>query len=176
VLQWTGVSQFRSESRRRKNACQVANCFAKRDPHFGRCPLSDEASQREALARLELTDLWGIAGRLTARLNAIGITTPFELHDADHRLIRERFSVVLEHMVLELRGLACIDLEEVSPDRKSLIASQSFGQGFGTRRASKRRSQSAEDTAGPTERSLPFVHETCAPFLLGEDPTHREES
>jgi hypothetical protein len=50
---------------------KVANCFAKRDPTSGgvRC-LLDEASQREALARLELTDLWGIAGRLTARLNA----------------------------------------------------------------------------------------------------------
>ena len=43
-----------------------------------------------------LTDLWGIARRLAARLSAIGITTPLELRDADHRLIRERFSVVLK--------------------------------------------------------------------------------
>jgi hypothetical protein len=85
-------------------------------------------------ARLELRDLWGIAGRLAARLNAIGITTPLELHDADHRLIRERFSVVLERMVLELRGVACIGLEDVTPDRKSLIASRSFGQSVETRR------------------------------------------
>jgi hypothetical protein len=33
------------------------------------------------------------AGRLAARLNAIGITTPLELRDADHRLIRERFAL-----------------------------------------------------------------------------------
>jgi hypothetical protein len=44
--------------------------------------------------------------------------TPLELRDADHRLIRERFSVVLERMVLELRGIACLGLEEVTPDRK----------------------------------------------------------
>jgi DNA polymerase V len=37
-------------------------------------------------------------------------------------------------MVLELRGVACIGLEEVSPDRKSLIASRSFGQAVETRR------------------------------------------
>jgi DNA polymerase V len=85
-----------------------------------------EASQREALARIELTDLWGITRRLAARLNAIGIVTPLELRDANHRLIRGRFSVVLERMVLELRGVACIGLEEVSPDRKSLIASRSL--------------------------------------------------
>jgi DNA polymerase V len=39
---------------------------------------------------------------------------PLELRDADHRLIRRRFSVVLERTVLELRGVACIGLEEVS--------------------------------------------------------------
>ena len=108
-----------------------------------RC-LLDEAAQREALAKLKLTDLWGIARRLAARLSAIGITTPLELRDADHRLIRERFSVVLERMVLELRGAACIGLEEVTPDRKSLIASRSFGQQVETRRGSKRRSPSIQ--------------------------------
>ena len=83
---------------------------------------------------MELTDLWGIAGRLAARLCAIGITTPLELRDADPRFVRERFSVVLERMVLELRGVACLGLEEVTPDRKSLIASRSFGQAVETRR------------------------------------------
>ena len=71
---------------------------------------------------------------LAARLSAIGITTPLELRDADSRLIRERFSVVLERMVLELRGVACIALEEVTPDRKSLVASRSFGRPVETRR------------------------------------------
>ena len=37
-------------------------------------------------------------------------------------------------MVLELRGIACLGLEEVTPDRKSLIASRSFGQAVETRR------------------------------------------
>ena len=54
---------------------------------------------------MKLTNLWGIARRLAERLRAIGITTPLELRDADPRLIRERFSVVLERMVLELRGV-----------------------------------------------------------------------
>ena len=134
VLQWTGIPVSVGIAPT-KTLAKVANRLAKRDAAGGgvRC-LLDEASQREALARLELTDLWGIAGRLAARLNAIGITTPLELHDADHRLIRERFSVVLERMVLELRGVDCIGLEEVSPDRKSLIASRSFGQSVETRR------------------------------------------
>src|ERR1700735_1144797 len=81
-----------------KTLAKVANRLAKKDPAPAgvRC-LLDEQSQREALARLELTDLWGIAGRLAARLCAIGITTPLELRDADHRLIRERLGVVLSN-------------------------------------------------------------------------------
>ena len=41
---------------------------------------------------------------------------------------------VLERMVLELRGVACLGLEEVTPDRKSLVASRSFGRPVETRR------------------------------------------
>jgi DNA polymerase V len=130
VLQWTGIPVSVGIAPT-KSLAKVANRLAKTDGV--RC-LLDEASQREALARLELTDLWGIAGRLAARLSATSITTPLELRDADHRLIRERFNVVLERMVLELRGDACIGLEDVTLDRKSLIASRSFAQSVETRR------------------------------------------
>ena len=37
-------------------------------------------------------------------------------------------------MVLELRGITCLGLEEVTPDRKSLVASRSFGRAPETRR------------------------------------------
>ena len=133
VLQWTGIPVSVGIAPT-KTLAKVANRLAKKDPASGgvRC-LLDEVSQREALANLELTDLWGIARRLAERLCAIGITTPLELRDADNRLVRERFSVVLERMVLELRGVPCIGLEEVAPDRKSLIASRSFGQAIETR-------------------------------------------
>jgi hypothetical protein len=49
---------------------------------------------------------------------------------------------VLERMVLELRGVACLGLEEVTPDRKSLVASRSFGRPVETRRGWKRRFRS----------------------------------
>src|ERR1700734_1007566 len=118
-----------------KTLAKVANRLAKKDTAAGGVRLLlGEQAQREALGRLELTDLWGISRRLAERLRAIGVTTPLELRDADHRLIRERFSVVLERMVLELRGVACLGLEEVTPDRKSLVASRSFGQAVETRR------------------------------------------
>ena len=90
--------------------------------------------QWEALGRLELTDLWASPAALAERLRAIGIMTPLELRDADHRLIRERFSVVLERMVLELPRRRLPSLEEVTPDRKNLVASRFFGRPVETRR------------------------------------------
>ena len=56
-----------------------------------------------------------MAARLAARLRPIGIADPLALKRADTRFIRERFNVVLERLVLELRGIHCIALEEVYP-------------------------------------------------------------
>jgi DNA polymerase V len=47
-----------------KTLAKVANRLAKRDANSGGVRRLDEASQREALAWIELTDLWGIAGRV----------------------------------------------------------------------------------------------------------------
>ena len=90
--------------------------------------LLSEAAQTEALGRLELTVLWGVAGRMAERLMAIGIRTPLDLRDADPRFVRQNSSVVMERMIHELRGVPCIGLEEVAPLRKSLVASRSFGR------------------------------------------------
>ena len=128
VLQWTGIPVSVGIAPT-KTLAKVANQTAKKDPESGGVAvLLSEAAQEAALARLEITDLWGIAGRLARRLEEIGISTPLQLRDADPRFVRERFSVVLERMVLELRGVPCIDLERSRPDNKSIMASRSFGR------------------------------------------------
>src|SRR4029077_19032784 len=100
---------------------KVANHAAKKDPkHGGVALLLDEAAKDAALARIGLTDLWGVAGRLAKRLHAIGITTPPDLKRGDPRLIRERLGVVTMRLALELRGVPCLDLERDVADRKSI--------------------------------------------------------
>jgi DNA polymerase V len=128
VLQWTGIPVSVGIAPT-KTLAKVANRFAKKDAkHGGAVLLLDEAAQDAALAQTELTDLWGIAGRLAARLSVIGINTPFDLKRGDPRLIRERLGVVTMRLVLELRGVPCLDLERDIPDRKSIMASRSFGR------------------------------------------------
>lgn len=76
---------------------------------------------------IPVNEVWGIGRQLTARLEAMGIQTVLQLRGADARMIRERFSVVLERTVQELRGVSCVDLEETVPDRQQIISSRSFG-------------------------------------------------
>jgi len=80
------------------------------------------------LDRIEVGEVWGVGRRLSEQLNGMGITTVRELRDADAALIRREFSVVLERTVRELRGVSCLALEEVAPNKQQIMASRSFGE------------------------------------------------
>lgn len=128
VLQWTGIPVSVGIAPT-KTLAKVANRFAKKDlDRAGVYVMTEEAEIERTLSRMTLTDLWGVAGRMAQRLADLGITTPLKLRESDPAFIRERFSVVMQRMVLELRGVSCLDLEDHTPDRKSIIASRSFGR------------------------------------------------
>lgn len=128
VMRWTGIPVSIGVAAT-KTLAKVANRFAKKDPrHGGVFVMVDAAMVQEALSRIGLRDLWGISARIESRLREIDIATPLQLRDADPQFIRERFSVVMQRMVMELRGVPCIAFEDVTPDRKSVMASRSFGR------------------------------------------------
>ncbi len=128
VLQWTGIPVSVGIAPT-KTLAKVANRTAKRQQGgSGVCSIMELPEQKAALANLALTDLWGVAKQMALRLNAIGITTPLQLRDADPSLLRERIGVVMERMALELRGLPCRSLVPAVPLNKSILASRSFGR------------------------------------------------
>jgi DNA polymerase V len=112
-----------------KTLAKLCNKWAKNNAAFGGVCLWDAVPKavREALlARLPVDEIWGIAGRLTRRLNGLGIFTVLDLVRADPVVIRDRFSVVMMRTVLELRGTPCIPMEEERIGRDQLIFSRSF--------------------------------------------------
>ncbi|MDQ0850376.1 DNA polymerase V [Arthrobacter sp. B3I9] len=112
-----------------KTLAKLANRWAKNNPAFdGVCHWdSVPAARREQLmAGLSVIELWGVAARLTNRLNGLGIHSILDLARADPVMIRDRFSVVLMRTVLELQGTPCIPLEEERSVRDQLIFSRSF--------------------------------------------------
>ncbi|MCY1640689.1 DUF4113 domain-containing protein [Methylorubrum sp. SL192] len=112
-----------------KTLAKVANRTAKKDPASGGvCYLPNDEAQTAALAKMDLSDVWGVGHRLVHGLAKIGITTPLQLRDADPTMIRQRFNVVLQRTVLELQGTPCPDLEQDTPDSKTICCSRSFGK------------------------------------------------
>lgn len=112
-----------------KTLAKLCNKWAKNNPAFGGVCLWEAVPQpvREGLlARLPVDETWGIAGRLTRRLNVLGIFTIQDLVQADPVVIRDKFSVVLMRTLLELRGTPCIPMEEERIGRDQLIFSRSF--------------------------------------------------
>jgi DNA polymerase V len=112
-----------------KTLAKLANKWAKNNKAFaGVCHWdSVPAPEREALlGRLSVEEVWGIAGRLTRRLNVMGIFTIADLVRADPVAIRDKFSVVMMRTVLELQGTPCMPVEEERIGRDQLIFSRSF--------------------------------------------------
>lgn len=70
----------------------------------------------------------GVGRKLTARLAEHGIHTVQDLRVAHLPTLRAAFGVVMEKTQRELQGIACIDLEDLTPAKKQIIASRSFGQ------------------------------------------------
>ena len=112
-----------------KVLAKVANRIAKKQRvPGGVVALLERERQTEALADLKTADLWGIAGRWSAKLEALGIDTALRLREADPPWLRSVFGVVMERIVYELRGTSCLALEEVAPPKQQIIASRSFGK------------------------------------------------
>ena len=102
-------------------ANKVANCGT------GVVDLTEPAIRAAGLRDFPVSDLWGVGHRTEAKMTERGITTADGLRDSAYDDIMAMFGVTLARTVCELQGHACIELEEVEPDRKQIIVCRSFG-------------------------------------------------
>lgn len=51
-----------------------------------------------------------------------------DLANADPRLLRQKFSVVVKKTARELSGIACLELDEVEPPKQEICCSRMFGK------------------------------------------------
>ncbi|WP_277267585.1 Y-family DNA polymerase [Nitrosomonas nitrosa] len=129
IKQWTGLPVCVGIGAT-KTLSKLANHLAKKQPQFnGVCDLNSMTSsqQEEWFERIEVGELWGIGRKLAPKLNAMNIFTVSDLKQASIPSMRSKFSVVMEKMIRELNGTPCIELEEVTPPKKEIISSRSFG-------------------------------------------------
>ena len=129
ILQWThlpvcvGIGST-------KTLAKLANHCAKKRPHMnGVCNLNalPVNEVNHMFAEIEVGEVWGIGRQLAPKLKALGIQTVFDLKQANPERLRQQFSVVMEKTIRELNGTVCIEMEEVSPPKKQIVSSRSFG-------------------------------------------------
>ena len=128
VRRWTGIPVAVGIAPT-KTLAKLANRLAKKG-HGPAGPVLDWSALQDpdaVLAAVPVEDLWGIAGRSGARLRALGIADALALREAHPQGLRASFSVVVERIARELRGQACLALEEVAPPRRQVMVSRSFG-------------------------------------------------
>ncbi|MDJ0834520.1 MAG: Y-family DNA polymerase [Gammaproteobacteria bacterium] len=111
-----------------KTLSKLANHAAKKIKRSGVAVLDTPAKWQWLQQRLPIRQVWGIGGRLTRRLNAIGIHNAYQLAQADPRFIRKQTSVNVERTIRELNGEACIGLDEEPAAKKEIFVTRSFGR------------------------------------------------
>ncbi len=126
VRRWTGIPIGVGVAAT-KTLAKLANRQAKK---AGGVYVLDHLSEdgQTLIEEWPVGELWGVAGRLAKRLAALSIYTAGQLSRAKLSLLRQSFGVVVERMAMELQGISCLELEEVTPDRKNICCSRSFGQ------------------------------------------------
>jgi DNA polymerase V len=111
-----------------KTLAKIANHLAKARPENGGVLDLTHVDVDDALAGIEVPEVWGVGPRWARWLETQGIVTALDLKRADPKAIRRKMTVVGERLVYELNGRPCLPLELVTPPRQGLTVSRSFGQ------------------------------------------------
>jgi len=128
VKRWTGipVSVGIAET---KTLAKIANRIAKRTPDTGGVFDLLACSDRDTLfGRVPVEEVWGIGWNHTRLLNQHGIMTALQLLKVDDQWIRKHLGIVGLRLVMELRGISCLGLEECPAPKQSVTCSRAFGQ------------------------------------------------
>lgn len=125
VTNWTGIPVGVGIAPT-KSLAKVANKQAKLSE--GVCVLDDGRYCQQALQQFPVEDLWGVGRQYAKKLNAYGIVTAADLTAMPDKWIKQEMTVQGLRLVLELRGISCIPLEEMPEPQKALAVTRSFGK------------------------------------------------
>ncbi len=129
IKQWTGLPVCVGVGPT-KTLAKFANHLAKKNAVFdGVCDLHS-LTRQERLAWMhdvDVGEVWGVGPRICKRLAAMGIHSVLDLRNASPKAMRSHFGVVMERTCNELRGISCLELEDMAQPKKQIMSSRSFG-------------------------------------------------
>ena len=112
-----------------KTLAKLANFAAKKWKHTeGVLDLSDPIRREKLMKLVPVGEVWGIGSKTTAKLNKMGIITVWDLACQSSQRIHTQFNVVVARTVMELNGIACMELEDITPNKQQIVCSRSFSR------------------------------------------------
>ncbi len=121
ILQWTGLPVSIGIAQT-KTLAKVANHHAKKQGVF----LLTEEKRKSCLEAFAVHELWGIGRRLAERLQKKEVYNAWALASCNDTWLKKELSVVGLRLAWELRGKACLELDEVEDPKKSISTAKAF--------------------------------------------------
>ncbi len=113
-----------------KTLAKMASHLAKKNHPLSKnnvCDLREDSVKNKVLERFPVESLWGVGRKSAQQLQMMKINFAQDLCNQDTAFLKKRFSVMMTRVVLELRGVSCLTLEEIS-QKKNITCSRSFGK------------------------------------------------
>src|SRR5579885_1040919 len=112
-----------------KTLAKIANAIAKKNLQYnGVFDITNHPALDAILASMDVGDIWGVGYRYTKLLKSRGIRTIADFKNLDERWVRKHMTINGLKTLYELRGMPCIELQDIQPDKQSITVSRSFGQ------------------------------------------------
>jgi DNA polymerase V len=112
-----------------KTLAKLANFAAKKWKHTGGVlDLSDIVRREKLMKIVPVKEVWGIGSKTAEKLNKFGIETVWDLANQPSKKIQTQFNIVVARTVLELNGISCLELSDITPDKQQIVVSRSFGR------------------------------------------------
>lgn len=129
VEKWTGI-RVSVGIAPTKTLAKLANHLAKRDKERSQCiwVLDSPESRVRALKATRLQNVWGIGGRSAEKLEALGLTTAWDLCQLSEEWMRRHLGgVVGMRLHRELNGIPSLFLNEELTTKKMIATTRMFG-------------------------------------------------
>ncbi len=107
----------------------MANKLAKKSPDkSGVVVLQTDEQIQTALRDFPVEDLWGIGPAYAKFLAGFNIYTALDLAMQPEYWTKQNMTIQTQRLWYELRGVSCVPMEEIPPDKKHICTSRSFAR------------------------------------------------
>jgi DNA polymerase V len=130
IKQWVGVP-ISIGIASTKTLAKIAVTIAKKEPDTGSVvdiSQADEQTKGRLLAKVDISDVWGVGRRLAPKLKAEGIMNAYQLSLLPNNLALKLMGVSGAQMVAELNGQVCWPIELTGKPNKSIARTRTFGE------------------------------------------------